>query len=132
GIDYVFQAFSPTLALLFIGRIIAGITGASFTTATAYIADISTPEKRAQNFGLVGVAFGLGFIIGPGIGGLCSEWGRHIHTTGNFDWSVRLPFIVAAVFSLLNVLYGFFVLPESLLPANRRKFEWKRANPVGS
>jgi DHA1 family tetracycline resistance protein-like MFS transporter len=132
GIDYVFQAFSPTLTLLFIGRVIAGITGASFTTATAYIADISTPEKRAQNFGLVGVAFGVGFIIGPGIGGLCSEWGRHIGNTGNFDWSVRLPFIVAAAFSLLNVLYGFFVLPESLLKENRRAFNWKRANPIGS
>ena len=132
GIDYVFQAFSPTLALLFIGRVIAGITGASFTTATAYIADISTPEKRAQNFGLVGVAFGLGFIIGPGIGGLCSEWGRHIGNTGHFDWSVRLPFIVAAAFSLLNVLYGFFVLPESLAKENRRAINWKRANPIGS
>ena len=132
GVDYIFQAFSPTLALLFIGRIIAGITGASFTTATAYIADISTPEKRAQNFGLVGVAFGLGFIIGPGIGGLCSELGKHIANSGNFDWSVRLPFIVAAAFSLLNVLYGFFVLPESLKKENRRAFSWKRANPVGS
>ncbi|MCD6013177.1 MAG: transporter [Flavipsychrobacter sp.] len=132
GIDYVFQAFSPTILLLFIGRIIAGIAGASFTTATAYIADISTPEKRAQNFGLVGVAFGLGFIIGPGIGGLCAEWGKHMGSSGNFDWTVRLPFIVAAVFSLLNVLYGFFVLPESLQKENRRKFEWKRANPIGS
>jgi DHA1 family tetracycline resistance protein-like MFS transporter len=132
GVDYVFQAFSPTLMLLFIGRIIAGITGASFTTATAYIADISTPEKRAQNFGLVGVAFGLGFIIGPGIGGLCSEWGRHIGTSGTFDWSVRLPFVVAAAFSILNMLYGFFVLPESLLKEKRRAFDWKRANPVGS
>lgn len=132
GIDYVFQAFSPTIALLFIGRLIAGIAGASFTTATAYIADISTPEKRAQNFGMVGMAFGMGFIIGPVIGGLCSTWGKHIGHTGNFDWSVRLPFVVAAAFSLLNVLYGFFVLPESLLKENRRKFEWKRANPIGS
>ena len=132
GIDYVFQAFSPTLTLLFIGRIIAGITGASFTTATAYIADISTPEKRAQNFGLVGVAFGIGFIIGPGIGGLCSEWGAHMHSTATFDWAVRLPFIVAAAFSLLNVIYGFFALPESLLKENRRAFQWKRANPVGA
>lgn len=132
GIDYIFQAFSPTIVLLFIGRLIAGVTGASFTTATAYIADISTPEKRAQNFGLVGVAFGLGFIIGPGIGGLCSEWGRHIGHTGTFDWSVRLPFIVAAAFSLLNMCYGFFVLPESLLKENRRKINWRRANPIGS
>ena len=132
GIDYVFQAFSPTLALLFIGRIIAGITGASFTTATAYIADISTPEKRAQNFGLVGVAFGIGFIIGPGIGGLCAEWGRHMHSTASFDWAVRLPFIVAAAFSILNMIYGFLVLPESLSKEHRRPFEWKRANPIGS
>ena len=132
GIDYIFQAFSPTITLLFIGRVIAGITGASFTTASAYIADISTPDKRAQNFGMVGVAFGLGFIIGPAIGGLCSEWGTHIGHTGNFDWSVRLPFVVAAVFSLLNMLYGYFVLPESLLSGNRRKFDIKRANPVGT
>ena len=132
GIDYIFQAFSPTILLLFIGRIVAGIAGASFTTATAYIADISTPEKRAQNFGLVGMAFGIGFIIGPVIGGLFSTWGSHIGASGNFDWSVRLPFIVAAVFSLLNVLYGWFVLPESLLKENRRTFDWKRANPVGS
>lgn len=132
GIDYIFQAFSPTILLLFIGRIIAGMAGASFTTATAYIADISTPEKRAQNFGLVGVAFGLGFIIGPGIGGLCAEWGKHLGNSSSFDWTVRLPFIVAAAFSLLNVLYGFFVLPESLQKENRRKFEWKRANPIGS
>ena len=132
GIDYIFQAFSPTIALLFIGRIIAGITGASFTTATAYIADISEPEKRAQNFGMVGAAFGLGFIIGPSIGGLCSWLGKHIGVTAGFDWSVRLPFIVAAGFSLLNLLYGYFVLPESLMPENRRPISWKRANPIGS
>jgi MFS transporter, DHA1 family, tetracycline resistance protein len=132
GIDYLFQAFSPTLLLLFLGRIVAGITGASFTTATAYIADISEPEKRAQNFGMVGAAFGLGFIIGPAIGGLCSELGRHITFAPSFNWAVRLPFLVAALFSLVNVVYGFLVLPESLPAANRRPFEWKRANPVGS
>jgi MFS transporter, DHA1 family, tetracycline resistance protein len=132
GLDYIFQAFSPTITLLFVGRLLAGITGASFTTASAYIADVSAPEKRAQNFGMVGVAFGLGFIIGPSIGGLCSEIGKHMHSTPSFDWAVRLPFVVAAVFSLLNVLYGYFVLPESLLHENRRKFEWKRANPVGT
>ncbi|MES2702361.1 MAG: TCR/Tet family MFS transporter [Bacteroidota bacterium] len=132
GIDYIFQAFSPTMTLLFIGRIVAGMAGASFTTATAYIADISTPEKRAQNFGMVGMAFGIGFVIGPVIGGLSSAWGQHIGNTGGFDWSVRLPFLIAAVFSLLNVLYGFFVLPESLLKENRRAFDWKRANPIGS
>ncbi len=132
GIDYIFQAFSPTLLLLFIGRIIAGMAGASYTTATAYIADISTPEKRAQNFGMVGAAFGIGFIIGPAIGGLCSYWGEQMGTTGHFNWAVRLPFVIAAGFSLLNVLYGFFVLPESLLKENRRKFVWKRANPFGA
>lgn len=120
GIDYVFMAFAPTLAWLFVGRIIAGMCGASFTTATAYIADISTPEKRAQNFGLVGAAFGIGFIIGPVIGGISAQWGP------------RIPFIVAACLTLLNVLYGYFVLPESLLKENQRKFDWKRANPVGS
>ncbi len=120
GLDYVFQAFAPTIAWLFVGRVIAGITGASFTTATAYIADISAPEKRAQNFGMVGAAFGLGFIIGPVIGGISAQWGP------------RVPFMVAACFSLLNFLYGYFILPESLLKENRRKFDWKRANPVGS
>ena len=132
GIDYLFQAFSPTITLLFIGRIIAGITGASFTTASAYIADISEPEKRAQNFGMVGVAFGLGFIIGPAIGGFCAEIGKYMGHTGMFDWTVRLPFIVAAVFSRLNVFSGYFVLPESLLPENRRKFDIRRANPIGT
>ena len=132
GVDYIFQAFSPTLFLLFIGRIIAGITGASFTTATAYIADISEPEKRAQNFGMVGAAFGLGFIIGPTIGGLSSEWGKHITFGGDFNWSVRLPFLLAALFSIVNMIYGYFVLPESLASDKRRAFDWKRANPVGS
>lgn len=120
GIDYIFLALAPSIGWLFVGRIIAGIFGASFTTVMAYIADISTPEKRSQNFGLVGVAFGLGFIIGPVIGGIFSEWG------------IRVPFIVAAVLSLLNWLYGFFILPESLDKKNRRAFEWKRANPIGA
>ncbi len=120
GIDYLFLAFAPSIGWLFVGRIIAGITGASITTATAYIADISTPEKRAQNFGLVGAAFGLGFIIGPVIGGLLGSFGP------------RVPFIVAACLALLNWLYGYFILPESLSLENRRSFNWKRANPVGS
>ena len=120
GIDYLFLAFAPSIGWLFVGRIIAGITGASITTATAYIADISTPEKRAQNFGLVGAAFGLGFIIGPVIGGLLGSFGP------------RVPFIVAACLALLNWLYGYFILPESLSIENRRSFNWKRANPVGS
>jgi len=120
GLDYLFQGFAPTLGWLFVGRAIAGMTGASFTTASAYIADISTPENRTQNFGLVGVAFGVGFIIGPAIGGLLGDWG------------LRVPFFVAAGFSLLNLLFGYFILPESLPKEKRRAFDWKRANPVGS
>jgi len=120
GIDYLFLSFAPTIGWLFIGRVIAGITGASFTTASAYIADISTPENRAQNFGMIGAAFGLGFILGPMIGGLLGELGA------------RVPFFVAAGLALLNCAYGYFVLPESLSKENRRNFEWRRANPVGS
>ncbi len=120
SIDYTFLAFAPSIGWLFVGRLIAGITGASFTTASAYIADISTPEKRAQNFGLIGAAFGLGFIIGPVLGGILGQY------------STKLPFIAAAVLALINALYGFFILPESLSMDHRRKFEWKRANPVGS
>lgn len=120
GIDYLFLAFAPTLAWLFVGRLIAGVMGASFTTAGAYMADISTPEKRAQNFGMIGAAFGLGFIIGPVIGGLLGGMGS------------RVPFIAAAILTLINCLYGYFILPESLKPENRRTFEWKRANPIGT
>jgi MFS transporter, DHA1 family, tetracycline resistance protein len=120
GIDYLFLAFAPSYGWLFVGRVISGITGASFTTASAYIADISTPENRAKNFGMIGAAFGLGFIIGPGIGGLLSNFG------------IRAPFYAAALLTLLNWLYGYFVLPESLSKENRRRFEWRRANPLGS
>ncbi len=120
GLDYVLMAWAPNLSWLFVGRIIAGISGASFTAATAYIADISTPEKRAQNFGMIGMAFGLGFIIGPAIGGLVAGFGS------------RAPFIVAAGFTLINLIFGYFVLPESLEKDKQRKFEWKRANPIGS
>lgn len=120
GIDYLLLSFAPTIAWLFLGRLIAGVTGASFTTASAYIADISTPENRAQNFGMIGAAFGLGFIIGPLLGGLLGELGP------------RVPFIVAACLALMNWLYGYFVLPESLDKEHRRPFEWKRANPLGS
>jgi MFS transporter, DHA1 family, tetracycline resistance protein len=120
GLDYLLMSFAPTLAWLFVGRVIAGVMGASFTTANAYIADVSTPETRAQNFGLVGAAFGLGFIIGPLLGGLLGSFGP------------RVPFMVAAGFTLLNWIYGFFILPESLKSEHRRKFEWSRANPVGT
>jgi DHA1 family tetracycline resistance protein-like MFS transporter len=120
GLDYVLLAFAPSIGWLFVGRVIAGITGASMTTASAYIADISTPETRAQNFGMIGAAFGLGFIVGPVIGGLLGEMGP------------RIPFLVAAGLALLNAAYGYFVLPESLGVENRRAFDWKRANPISS
>ena len=120
GLDYLLLAFAPSIGWLFVGRIIAGITGSSMTTASAYIADISTPETRAQNFGMIGAAFGLGFIVGPMIGGLLGEMGP------------RIPFLVAAGLALLNAAYGYFVLPESLEANNRRSFEWKRANPISS
>ncbi|MBL0267634.1 MAG: TCR/Tet family MFS transporter [Chitinophagaceae bacterium] len=120
GIDYIILALAPDYSWLFLGRVIAGITGASFTTAAAYIADISTPETRTKNFGMIGAAFGLGFIIGPALGGLLAGLGT------------RAPFYAAAGLCLLNALYGYFILPESLAPENRRKFQWKRANPIGS
>jgi DHA1 family tetracycline resistance protein-like MFS transporter len=120
GIDYILLSFAPNITWLFIGRMIAGITGASFTTATAYIADISSPEDRAKNFGMVGAAFGVGFIIGPVMGGFLGQIGT------------RVPFYVSAALCLLNWLYGFFILPESLPKEKRRPFDWKRANPLGS
>ncbi|WP_277495664.1 TCR/Tet family MFS transporter [Elizabethkingia anophelis] len=120
AIDYVFLALSPHIIWLFIGRVIAGMTGASITTASAYIADISTEENRAKNFGLIGAAFGMGFIIGPVLGGLLGQFGS------------RVPFYAAAVLCLINFIYGYFILPESLDKDHRRAFEWKRANPIGS
>ena len=120
SMDYLLLAFAPTIQWLFLGRIIAGLTGASITTASAYIADVSTPENRAKNFGMIGAAFGLGFIIGPVIGGLLGQYGS------------RVPFYAAAILCLLNFLYGFFILPESLAKENRREFDIKRANPIGA
>jgi DHA1 family tetracycline resistance protein-like MFS transporter len=120
GIDYIFLWLAPTIWWLFLGRIIAGIFGASFTTATAYIADVSTNENRAKNFGMIGAAFGLGYTIGPVLGGVLSEFGS------------RIPFIAASILTFINVIYGYFVLPESLPIENRRPFEWKRANPLSS
>ena len=120
GINYILLGLAPSIFWLFTARLVSGITGASFTTASAYIADISTPEKKAQNFGLIGAAFGMGFIIGPVIGGLLGEYGP------------RIPFFAAAAITLLNFLYGLFVLPESLSSENRRDFDIKRANPLGS
>jgi DHA1 family tetracycline resistance protein-like MFS transporter len=120
SLDYLFLAIAPTIGWLFLGRIIAGITGASITTASAYIADVSTDENRAKNFGMIGAAFGLGFIIGPVIGGLLGQYGS------------RIPFYAAGILCMVNFLYGYFVLPESLDKDKRREFNWKRANPVGA
>jgi len=121
GVDYFIMGLAPTVAFLFIGRIIAGAFGATFSTANAYIADISPPETRAQNFGLVGASFGVGFMLGPVIGGLIGD-----------QFGPRAPFITAGFLSLLNVIYGFIFLPETLAQDKRRPFEWKRSNPFGS
>lgn len=120
GLDYLAMGFAPTLTWLFVGRIVAGITGASFNSAYAYIADVTPPERRTANFGLIGFAFGIGFIVGPALGGLLAGYGT------------RAPFFVAAGLALTNVLYGYFILPESLAVEDRRPFDWRRANVVGS
>ena len=120
GLDYAFMAIAPSLALLFVGRVISGITSATIGTAFAYIADVTEPGNRAKAFGTVGVAFGVGFVVGPAIGGLL----------GSLD--PRLPFWCSAAACLLNAGFGWFVLPESLPPERRMAFSWKRANPVGS
>ena len=120
GLDYILMALAPNLIWLFIGRILSGITAASFATAGAYIADVTPPEKRAASYGLFGAAWGFGFVFGPGLGGLLGE-----------SW-LRLPFWVAGGLTLINAAYGFFVLPESLAEEHRSKFSWKRANPLGS
>lgn len=119
GVDYVIMALAPNLGWLFVGRILSGITGASFTAASAYIADVSPPDKRAQNFGLVGAAFGIGFVLGPALGGLLGALGA------------RVPFWAAAGLAFANFLYGWLILPESLKPENRRRFRLRDANPLG-
>ena len=119
-VDYLLLAVAPTYLWLLIGRVVAGIFGASFTSANAYIADVSTDENRSRNFGMLGAAFGLGFIIGPLLGGLLGEL------------STRLPFYVSAGLTFVNFLYGYFILPESLSEENRRPFNWRRANPFST
>jgi MFS transporter, DHA1 family, tetracycline resistance protein len=118
-IDYLIMSFAPDLFWLFVGRAFAGFCGASYVIANAYIADVTAPEERGKAFGMIGAAFGLG-VVGPAIGGIIGEYGA------------RLPFYVAAGVSLLNLIYGYFVLPETLAPENRRRFEWVRANPLGT
>ena len=120
GLDYIVMALAPTIGWLFVGRVISGITAASITTGTAYVADVVPPEKRAGAFGMIGAAFGVGFVLGPALGGLL----------GNSD--PRLPFWVAGGLSLANAIYGYFVLPESLPPEKRKAFTLRQANPVGS
>ncbi|WP_413988281.1 TCR/Tet family MFS transporter [Labrys okinawensis] len=120
GVDYLLTAFAPTIAWLFLGRLIAGICGASYTTANAFIADITAPENRAKAFGMIGAAFGIGFTLGPALGGLLSHFGD------------RAPFFLAAGLSIVNVIYGYFVLPETLARDKRRLFTLRRANPLGA
>jgi MFS transporter, DHA1 family, tetracycline resistance protein len=120
SLDFVLSGFAPNIGWLFVGRFIAGITGASFSTANAYIADITPPDKRAQNYGMMGAAFGIGFIIGPALGGVLAQYGE------------RVPFFAAAFLAFLNFLYGYFILPESLSKENRRAFSFKRANAFKS
>ena len=120
GVDYFIMGFAPVIGWLFLGRAIAGVAGASFTPAYAYVADITPPQQRAQRFGLMGAAFGIGFIVGPGVGGLLSHFG------------VRAPFFAAGILALANATLGFFALPESLPPELRRPFHWERANPLGT
>jgi DHA1 family tetracycline resistance protein-like MFS transporter len=120
GLDYILMALAPSLAWLFVGRAISGICAASFSVPSAYIADVTPPEKRAAGYGMIGAAFGLGFVIGPAFGGILG------------DANPRLPFWIAAGLSLANGLYGLFILPESLPADKRAPFSWKRANPVGS
>ncbi len=118
--NFLIQALAPTIFWLFVGRLFSGVTGASITTASAYIADVSTDKDRAKNFGLIGAAFGIGFIVGPVIGGFLGQYGA------------RVPFYAASILCLVNFLYGWFILPESLDKKDRREFNWRRANPVGS
>lgn len=120
GVDYLFHAYAPSIFWLFVGRAIAGLCGSSYVIANAYIADVTAPEERGKAFGLMGAAFGVGFVLGPAIGGLLGEFGP------------RVPFFVAAAISGLNFVYGWFVLPETLPPEKRRPFEWRRANPFGT
>lgn len=130
GIDYIIMGLAPNIFWLFIGRILSGAAGATYSTANAYVADVSPPEKRAQNFGLLGAAFGAGFIIGPAIGGLLA--GDYFEDTIIGELGVRTPFFAAAILCFINFLYGYFILQESLPKKDRRPFVWQRSNPLGA
>ncbi|MFO0600849.1 MAG: TCR/Tet family MFS transporter [Myxococcaceae bacterium] len=138
GFDYLLLTFAPSLSWFFLGRIVAGFCGASIGTAAAYIADVSPPEKRAQNFGLIGMAFGLGFVAGPlmsaFLGTISIPLPGFVESLTGLSMlpGIRFPFLVAAGLTFINALFGLFVVPESLAPENRRPFSWKRANPVGT
>src|SRR5437667_64006 len=120
GLDYVIMALAPTVGWLFVGRVLSGITASSFTTSFAYIADVTEPDERARRFGMLGAAFGVGFILGPAVGGLLG------------GMSLRAPFWTAGALSIVGAAYGWFVLPESLPLERRASFQWRRANPIGS
>lgn len=120
GLDYLLMVFAPNLFLLFVGRVISGLTGASMTVASSYMADVSIDETRSANFGMIGAAWGLGFIFGPAVGGVIGEYG--------FQW----PFVVAAALNLVNCAFGYFILPESLSPSLRRPMTPSRMNPFAS
>lgn len=120
GLNYLLLAWAPSVAWLFVGRVIAGATAASYSTATAYIADVTPPEQRAQRFGLIGAAFGLGFVVGPALGGLLGSYG------------LRLPFLLSAVLAGINLIYAALILPESLPPEARRAISWSKSSPIGS
>jgi len=120
GIDYLVMALAPSVAWLFVGRMVSGVTSSSYSTASAYIADVTPPDERAAKFGMLGAAFGLGFVVGPAVGGILG------------DINLRLPFWVAGGLSLTNAAYGYFILPESLPPEKRARVPWHMANPLGS
>src|SRR3989454_2765446 len=120
GLDYIIMALAPTVGWLFVGRVLSGITASSFTTSFAYIADVTGPDGRARRFGMLGAAFGVGFILGPAVGGLLG------------GISLRAPFWAAGALSIVGAAYGWFVLPESLPLERRASFQWRRANPLGS
>lgn len=120
GVDYLLMAFAPSLTILFLGRVISGLTGANQTVASSYMADISDDSNRAKNFGLIGAAFGIGFVVGPALGGFVGSFGHHY------------PFIVAAIMAILNFLFGLFILPESLPIESRREIEISKINPINS